>query len=150
MRAVVQRVTSASVSVDGQVVGEIGSGLCVLIGAGAGDGAADVQYLVDKVVNLRIFGDEEGKMNRSVLDTGGGVLAVSQFTLYGDARKGRRPSFVSALEPGAAEALYEDFVAGVRAAGVARVATGVFRASMEVALVNSGPVTILLDSSRMF
>jgi D-tyrosyl-tRNA(Tyr) deacylase len=138
------------VSVDGRVVGEIAAGLCVLVGAGAGDGADDVQYLVDKVVNLRIFADDQGKMNRSVLDTGGGVLAVSQFTLYGDARKGRRPSFVHALEPGAAEALYEDFVAGVRAAGVARVATGVFRASMEVALVNSGPVTILLDSSKMF
>jgi D-tyrosyl-tRNA(Tyr) deacylase len=143
-------VTSASVSVDGQVVGEIGSGLCVLVGAGAGDGPADVQYMVDKIVNLRIFADEQDKMNRSVLDTGGGVLAVSQFTLYGDARKGRRPSFVHALEPARAEALYEEFVAGVRAAGVARVATGVFRASMEVALVNSGPVTILLDSSKMF
>jgi D-aminoacyl-tRNA deacylase len=150
MRAVIQRVTSASVSVDGQVVGEIGSGLCVLVGAGAGDGPADVQYMVDKVVNLRIFADEQDKMNRSVLDSGGGVLAVSQFTLYGDARKGRRPSFVHALEPGRAEALYEEFVAGVRAAGVARVATGVFRASMEVALVNSGPVTILLDSAKMF
>jgi D-aminoacyl-tRNA deacylase len=150
MRAVVQRVTSASVSVDGRVVGEIASGLCVLVGAGADDGPADVQYMVDKVVNLRIFADEQGKMNRSVLDTGGGVLAVSQFTLYGDARKGRRPSFVHALEPVRAEALYEEFVAGVRAAGVARVATGVFRASMEVALVNSGPVTILLDSAKIF
>jgi D-aminoacyl-tRNA deacylase len=150
MRAVVQRVTSASVRVDGRVVGEIASGLCVLVGAGADDGPADVLYMVDKVVNLRIFADEQGKMNRSVLDTGGGVLAVSQFTLYGDARKGRRPSFVHALEPGRAEALYEEFVAGVRAAGVARVATGVFRASMEVALVNSGPVTILLDSAKIF
>lgn len=148
MRAVVQRVTRASVTVDGQVVGEIGPGLCVLLGAGEGDGPADVQYMVDKVANLRIFVDDQDKMNRSVLDVGGEVLAVSQFTLYGDARKGRRPSFVRALEPGAAAALYEQFVGDLRAAGVARVATGVFRASMQVALVNDGPVTILLDSHK--
>lgn len=150
MRAVVQRVSSAQVTVDGKVVGAIGSGLCVLLGAGSGDGSADVAYMVDKVVNLRIFVDEAGKMNRSVLDIGGGVLAVSQFTLYGDARKGRRPAFTGALEPVAAEALYNEFVAGLRAAGVARVETGVFRASMQVALVNEGPVTILLDSSKAF
>jgi D-tyrosyl-tRNA(Tyr) deacylase len=136
--------------VDGRVVGAIGTGLCVLLGAGAGDSPADVTYMVDKVANLRIFADEQGKMNRSVLDVSGGVLAVSQFTLYGDARKGRRPAFVRALEPGAAEALYNQFVTELRATGVINVATGVFRAMMEVELVNSGPVTILLDSTKAF
>lgn len=150
VRAVVQRVTRAGVEVEGRRVGGIGPGLLVLLGAGAGDGAADVAYLVDKIANLRIFADEAGKMNRSVLETGGGVLAVSQFTLYGDARKGRRPAFTGALEPTAAEALYEEFVAGLRAAGVVEVATGVFGAMMEVELVNSGPVTILLDSGKAF
>ncbi len=150
MRAVVQRVLRAQVTVDQRVVGAIGRGLCVLVGAGAGDGAADVAYTVDKIVNLRIFADEAGKMNRSVLDLVGGVLLVSQFTLYGDARKGRRPAFVDALEPVAAQALYEDVVAGVRAAGVGEVATGVFRADMQVELVNDGPVTILLDSRKQF
>ena len=150
MRAVVQRVTSASVTVEGETVGEIAAGLCVLVGAGASDSSSDVAYLADKVANLRIFADDEGKMNRSVLDIGGGVLAVSQFTLYGDARKGRRPSFVHALEPVAAEALYHEFVASLRKAGVSSVATGVFRAMMQVSLVNDGPVTILLDSSRAF
>jgi D-tyrosyl-tRNA(Tyr) deacylase len=150
VRAVVQRVTRAGVEVEGRRVGGIGPGLLVLLGAGAGDGAADVAYLVDKIANLRIFADEAGKMNRSVLETGGGVLAVSQFTLYGDARKGRRPAFTGALEPTAAEALYHEFVAGLRAAGVAEVATGVFGAMMEVELVNSGPVTILLDSGKAF
>ena len=150
MRAVVQRVSRAAVEVEGRRVGAIGSGLLVLLGAGAGDGPADVGYMVDKVANLRIFADEAGKMNRSVLETGGGVLAVSQFTLYGDARKGRRPAFTGALEPAAADALYQAFVAGLRAAGVAEVATGVFGAMMEVELVNSGPVTILLDSGKAF
>lgn len=150
MRAVVQRVRRASVTVDGTVVGAIGEGLCVLLGAGEGDQSADVKYMVDKVSNLRIFRDEADKMNRSVLDVGGGVLAVSQFTLYGDVRKGRRPAFTSALEPKAAEQLYEEFVAGLRAAGIADVATGVFAAMMDVELVNDGPVTILLDSSRQF
>ncbi len=150
MRAVVQRVTRAEVRVDGAVIGKIGAGLCVLVGAGQGDGDDDVAYLVDKCVNLRIFEDEAGKMNRSLLDTGGGLLAVSQFTLYGDARKGRRPSFTDALEPVAAEARYEQFVAGVRAAGVANVQTGKFRAMMEVDLVNWGPVTLLLDSKKLF
>ncbi len=150
MRSVVQRVSRARVTVDGAVTGEIAGGLLVLVGAGAGDGPADVEYTVDKIVNLRIFPDEAGKMNRSVLDTGGGVLAVSQFTLYGDARKGRRPAFVDALEPVAAERLYEDVVARLRAAGVARVATGVFRAHMDVELCNDGPVTILLDSKKSF
>jgi D-tyrosyl-tRNA(Tyr) deacylase len=150
MRAVVQRVSRARVSVAGQVTGEIGRGLCVLVGAGTGDGPADVDYLVDKVANLRILADDAGKMNRSVLEVGGGVLAVSQFTLYGDARKGRRPGFTGALEPAQAEALYERFVAGLRAAGVAQVGTGVFGAMMDVELVNEGPVTILLDSGRQF
>jgi len=150
VRAVAQRVTRARVVVADQVTGEIDGGLLVLLGAGTGDGVADVDYMVDKVANLRVFADDAGKMNRSVLDTGGGVLAVSQFTLYGDARKGRRPAFTGALEPGAAEALYDQFVAGLRAAGVARVATGVFRATMAVELVNDGPVTILLDSARQF
>jgi len=150
VRAVVQRVACAEVRVDGAAVGRIGRGLCVLVGAGAGDGPDDVEYLVDKVVNLRIFEDDEGKMNRSLLEVGGGLLAVSQFTLYGDVRKGRRPSFVGALEPVAAEQLYEDFVAAARRAGVAEVATGKFRAMMEVDLVNWGPVTILLDSRKEF
>ena len=150
MRAVVQRCRRAEVTVGGEVVGAIDRGLMVLLGAGKGDGDADLAYIVDKIVGLRIFPDDEGKMNRSVLDVGGGVLLVSQFTLYGDARKGRRPAFVDALEPGAAEALYERAVAAVRAAGVQEVATGVFRADMQVALVNDGPVTILLDSRKDF
>jgi len=150
VRAVIQRVRRASVTVDGTVVGEIGPGLCVFLGAGAGDGCAQVRYMVEKTVHLRIFVDDQDKMNRSVLDTGGGVLAVSQFTLYGDARKGRRPAFTQALEPVVAEGLYDEYVAGLAAAGVARVASGVFRASMEVELVNDGPVTILLDSAKGF
>jgi D-tyrosyl-tRNA(Tyr) deacylase len=150
VRAVVQRVSRARVVVADRVAGEIERGLLVLLGAGAGDGAGDVDYMVDKVANLRILADEAGKMNLSVLAAGGGVLAVSQFTLYGDARKGRRPGFTGALEPAAAEALYERFVAGLRAAGVARVATGIFGADMAVELVNDGPVTILLDSGRQF
>lgn len=150
MRAVVQRVSHASVTVEGQRVGEIEAGLLVLLGAGAGDVPADLEYIVDKLVNLRIFADEAGKMNRSVLDIGGGVLVVSQFTLYGDARKGRRPSFIEALEPGAAKALYEQSLVALRAAGVARVAAGVFAADMKVDLRNDGPVTLLLDSRKQF
>jgi len=150
MRSVVQRVTRAQVSVDGAVVGAIGPGLCVLVGAGAGDGEPDLAYTADKIVNLRIFPDDDGKMNRSVVDRGGGVLLISQFTLYGDARKGRRPAFVDALEPVAAERLYDQLVARVRSLGVAEVATGVFRADMAVELVNDGPVTILLDSRKQF
>jgi D-tyrosyl-tRNA(Tyr) deacylase len=150
MRSVVQRVSRAQVTVDGRVTGAIGPGLCVLVGAGAGDADADVAYTAEKVVNLRIFADDAGKMNRSVLDIGGGVLLISQFTLYGDARKGRRPAFVDALEPVAAERMYDDLVARVRAAGVREVATGVFRADMAVELVNDGPVTILLDSKKLF
>ena len=150
MRAVVQRVSRAGVEVEGRRVGAIGPGLLVLLGAGAGDGAADVAYLVDKVANLRIFADQAGKMNLSVLETGGGVLAVSQFTLYGDARKGRRPAFTEAMEPVGAERLCQLFVDQARAAGVARVETGRFRAMMDVELVNWGPVTILVDSRKQF
>jgi D-tyrosyl-tRNA(Tyr) deacylase len=150
MRAVVQRVTRASVSVDTKTIGAIGPGLLVLLGAGAGDTAADLAYVVDKIANLRIFPDDAGKMNRSVLDVAGGVLVVSQFTLYGDARQGRRPAFTGALEPVAARALYAQALAALSAAGVARVEAGEFGASMHVELVNDGPVTILLDSRKLF
>lgn len=148
MRAVVQRVKSASVSVDGEIVGAIDEGLMVLLGAKRDDGPTDIAYIVEKVANLRIFEDAEGKMNRSVLDLGGGVLVVSQFTLFGDARKGRRPSFIEAAPPEIASALYEDVVRGLKSAGVIRVETGRFRAKMDVSLVNHGPVTILLDSTK--
>ena len=150
MRAVVQRVSRASVTVDARVTGQIERGLLVFLGAGAGDGPADLQYIVDKVVNLRIFPDDAGKMNRSVLDIGGGVLVVSQFTLYGDARQGRRPAFTGALEPAAAKALYEQSLAAIRSAGVATVEAGEFAADMKVELLNDGPVTILLDSRKLF
>ena len=150
MRAVVQRVSRASVTVDGRVTGAIDRGLLVLLGAGAGDGDKDLAYVVDKVVNLRIFADDAGKMNRSVIDVGGGVLVVSQFTLYGDARQGRRPAFIGALEPVAANALYEQALQAIRAAGVTRVEAGEFGADMAVELVNDGPVTILLDSRKLF
>jgi len=150
MRAVVQRVSRASVMVDARLTGEIDRGLLVLLGAGAGDGPTDLAYIVDKVANLRIFPDDAGKMNRSVLDIAGGVLVVSQFTLYGDARQGRRPAFTGALEPVAARALYEDAVRALRSAGVTRVETGEFAADMRVELVNDGPVTILLDSRKTF
>jgi D-tyrosyl-tRNA(Tyr) deacylase len=150
MRAVIQRVTQAKVTVADRVTGEIAHGLLVLLGAGAGDTEADLAYVVDKLVNLRIFADEAGKMNRSVLDVGGGVLVVSQFTLYGDARQGRRPSFIGALEPAAAKALYERSLASIRAAGVVRVECGEFGADMAVDLRNDGPVTILLDSRKAF
>ncbi len=134
----------------GEVVGRIDGGLLVLVGAGDGDGDADLAYVVDKIVGLRIFADDAGKMNRSVIDVGGGILCVSQFTLYGDARKGRRPAFVDALEPVAARALYDQSLARFAAAGVARVAAGVFGADMQVELVGDGPVTILLDSRKQF
>src|SRR4051812_33779001 len=150
MRAVVQRVTQAKVTVEDRVTGEIGPGLLVLLGAGAGDTEADLSYIVDKLLNLRIFADEAGKMNLSVLDTRGGVLVVSQFTLYGDARQGRRPSFTGALEPAAARALCEQALTGLRDAGVVRVEAGEFAAHMAVELVNDGPVTILLDSRKGF
>jgi D-aminoacyl-tRNA deacylase len=150
VRAVVQRVTRAEVRVDGQVAGRIGAGLCVLLGAGKGDGDDDVAYLVDKIANLRIFEDELGKMNRSLLETGGGALVISQFTLYGDVRKGRRPSFTDAMEPEEANRRYLQVVQGLGVAGVKQVETGRFAAMMEVDLVNWGPVTILLDSKRGF
>ena len=132
-----------------EVTGRIGRGLLVLLGAGDDDTDSDLQYMVEKVVGLRIFPDDDGNMNRSVVDVGGALLVVSQFTLYGDARKGRRPSFVKAMAPGPAEQLYERFVATARATGVP-VETGRFRAMMEVELVNDGPVTLLLDSKRQF
>ena len=150
MRAVVQRVSRAKVTVEDRITGEIGQGLLVLLGAGAGDTAEDLRYIVDKIVNLRIFADDAGKMNRSVLDIAGGVLVVSQFTLYGDARQGRRPAFTGALEPVAAKALYEESLAQITAAGVKLVQSGEFAADMRVELVNDGPVTILLDSRKAF
>jgi D-tyrosyl-tRNA(Tyr) deacylase len=150
MRAVVQRVSRASVTVEGRVTGAIGRGLMVLFGAGAGDGPTDLAYIVDKIANLRIFPDDAGKMNRSVLDITGAVLLVSQFTLYGDARQGRRPAFTGALEPVAARALYEQALAALKTAGVQQVAAGEFAADMQVELVNDGPVTILLDSRKVF
>ncbi len=150
MRAVVQRVSRAKVTVGDRITGSIDHGLLVLLGAGAGDAAADLAYVVDKVVHLRIFADDAGKMNRSVLDVGGGVLVVSQFTLFGDVRQGRRPAFTAALEPVAAKALYEQSLVAIRAAGVGRVEAGEFAADMQVDLVNDGPVTILLDSRKGF
>jgi len=149
MRAVVQRVREASVAVEGRVVGRIGRGLLVLLGVGTGDCEKDAEQLVDKTANLRIFPDEAGAMNRSLLESGGDLLLVSQFTLYGDARKGRRPSFIDAAAPEEANRLYRHCVERARALGL-RVEEGVFRAMMEVALVNDGPVTILLDSRKGF
>lgn len=147
MRAVIQRVANASVTVDGAVVGVIDQGLLVLLAVGAGDDEADVRYIADKIPYLRIFNDEAGKFDHSLLDIGGAILAVSQFTLYGDCRKGRRPSFSEAAPPETANALYEAVVDAWRAMGVP-VQTGVFRAHMDVALVNDGPVTLILDSKR--
>lgn len=149
MRAVVQRVTSARVTVDDRVTGEIAKGLLVLLGVEDGDGPPDVQYIATKVRDLRIFADEAGKMNLSVLDTRGSVLVVSQFTLSGDARNGRRPSFASAAPPQIARALYEDVVRELNTGGL-HVETGEFQADMQVALVNDGPVTILLNSRKIF
>ena len=147
MRAVVQRVAEAAVTVDGEVVGRIGAGLLVLLGVGQGDAEPDADYLADKVLNLRIFPDEAAQMNRSVVDTRGELLAVSQFTLYGDTRRGRRPGFSSAAPPEEANRLYRYFVGRLRESGL-RVEEGVFRAMMDVSLVNRGPVTILLDSAK--
>lgn len=149
MRAVVQRVSRASVRVDGKVTGEIQAGLCVLIGVGREDKADTAASMAEKIVNLRIFNDEQGKMNRSLMDTGGAVLAVSQFTLYGDARGQRRPSFIQAAAPEKGKELYEEFVRVLRALGV-RAETGVFQTHMSVEIFNDGPVTILLDSEKHF
>lgn len=149
MRAVVQRVARAKVTVAGRVVGEIGSGLCVLLGVARGDGAEDARYLARKVSELRVFPDEEGRFNQGPKHVGAAVLAVSQFTLLGDGRRGNRPSFTEAAPPEEARALYEEFVAVVRAAGLT-VATGEFQAHMLVELVNDGPVTLLFDSRKAF
>ena len=149
MRAVVQRVSRARVVVDGQVTGAIDAGVAVLLGVGREDTHDDAAYIAEKIAHLRIFEDETGKMNRSLLDTAGAALLVSQFTPYGDARKGRRPGFDQAAPPEQANALYEECVRALRAFGV-RVETGVFRAHMAVELTNDGPVTILLDSAKLF
>jgi D-tyrosyl-tRNA(Tyr) deacylase len=149
MRAVVQRVSRARASVGEEVTGEIGAGLMILLGVGREDTAAVAAALADKVANLRIFEDENGKMNLSLLDVKGAALVVSQFTLYGDARGGRRPSFIAAAPPELAKAPYEEFCEGLRKLGV-QVATGIFQATMAVELVNEGPVTILLDSEKTF
>ncbi|MGH2808219.1 MAG: D-aminoacyl-tRNA deacylase [Actinomycetota bacterium] len=149
MRAVVQRVTRASVTVDADVVGECGPGVLVLLGISPDDGEAEARWCADKVANLRIFNDDEGKMNLSLLDVGGEALVVSQFTLYGDARKGRRPSFIRAAQGPEAEALYERCIRELEGLGI-KCATGRFGAMMDVELVNDGPVTILLDSEKAF
>ena len=149
MRAVVQRVSRAKVTIGGEITGEIGPGLLVLLGVGAADTPTDANYLAEKTVGLRIFEDTGGKMNLSVADVGGAVLVVSQFTLYGDVRRGKRPSFDDAAPPQQARELYEYFVEKVRAAGL-RCETGRFQEMMQVELVNEGPVTILLDSKKVF
>ncbi len=149
MRAVVQRVESASVTVDGKLISEIGKGLLIFHGVAHGDTSADLDYLTNKVANLRVFEDDEGRMNRSLLEIGGEALVVSQFTLYGDCRKGRRPSFIDAAPPDKAEALYQQFIQALSNAGIS-VQAGIFQAMMDVELVNDGPVTILLDSSKLF
>jgi len=149
MRAVVQRVSRARVTVDGHVTGEIAAGLVILLGIGRDDTSAVAVGVAEKVANLRIFEDDQGKMNRSLLDAGGSALVVSQFTLYGDARGQRRPSFIAAAPPEQAKKLYEEFSEALRRLGV-NVATGVFQAMMSVELVNEGPVTILLDSDKTF
>jgi len=146
MRAVVQRVSRARVIIDGRVTGEIGAGLVVLVAVGRADASA---VMAEKIVNLRIFNDEQGKLNRSLIDIAGAVLAVSQFTLYGDARGGRRPSFIQAAAPEQGKALYEEFLRAVAALNI-RVETGVFQTHMSVELTNDGPVTILLDSDKLF
>lgn len=149
MRLVIQRVLESSVRVEGEIVGKIGHGFLVLCGVEDGDTQEDVKYCVDKTVNLRIFEDDAGKMNRSILDVGGEILAVSQFTLQGDVRHGRRPSFIKAARPETAVPLYEAYCEGIRAAGV-HVETGIFQADMKVSLINDGPVTLLVDSRKVF
>lgn len=149
MRAVVQRVSRASVRVDGEIVGQIQRGFLVLVGVEAGDTSEDVAFLAGRIVGLRVFEDADGKMNLALNEVGGAVLAVSQFTLLGDCRKGRRPSFVAAARPEPAVALFEEFVAAVRQTGL-MVETGRFQTHMQVELVNDGPVTLLLDSKRLF
>ncbi len=149
MRAVVQRVSNASVTVEGQIVSEIGLGLLVLLAVSRNDGKPDAEYLAEKIAGLRIFEDSLGKMNLNVADVGGAVLAVSQFTLYGDVRRGKRPSFDEAARPDCARELYEYFVAQIRQRGL-RCQTGQFQAMMSVSSINEGPVTILLDSSKLF
>ena len=150
MRIVVQRVSRAAVRVDGQTVGEIGRGLLVLLGIGKTDTEADADYIIGKILALRIFHDDDGKMNRSVTDVAGGLLVVSQFTLHGDVRKGTRPSFSDAMPPADAEKFYHRFMEKLRAATPLKVEEGKFAAMMDVELVNDGPVTILLDSQRAF
>ena len=145
MRAVVQRVKESSVTVGGDIIGKIGAGLLVFLGVSKEDTIDDVNFLSDKILNLRIFEDENKKMNRSVLDTGGEILVVSQFTLLGDCRKGRRPSFIDAAEPEKANELYEKFVEKIRGSGI-KVQTGIFRAMLDVSLVNDGPVTLIVES----
>lgn len=148
MRAVVQRVTHASVEVEGRVAGQIGAGLLILLGVSRIDNQESASYLAEKIANLRIFADGAGKMNLSLRDVGGAALVVSQFTLYGDTRGGRRPSYIQAAPPETADPLYQEFVRGLRALGVP-VETGVFQAHMQVELVNDGPVTILMDSEKV-
>lgn len=149
MRVVIQRVSKASVSVEGTVVGSIDKGLLVLLGVGQDDDEKDLDYLCDKIANLRIFEDENGKMNKSLVDIKGELLVVSQFTLYGDVRKGRRPNFMNAAEPKKAECMYLEFVNKIRKTGI-KVETGKFGEHMHVELINDGPVTILLDSKKTF
>ena len=149
MRLVIQRVLESSVCVDGNVVGSIGPGFMVLCGVEDGDTAEDVRYCIDKTANLRIFEDEAGKMNRSILDAGGEILAISQFTLHGDVRHGRRPSFIRAARPETAVPLYDAYCAGLREAGI-HVETGIFQTDMKVSLINDGPVTLLVDSRKVF
>jgi len=149
VRAVIQRVSAARVEVNGEVTGSIGRGLLVLLGVGPNDDEATAARVADKIAGLRVFENEAGKMNRSVLDAGGGVLAISQFTLFGDARKGTRPGFIDAARPEQAQPLYAKFCGFLRARGLA-VGEGVFRATMQVRIVNQGPVTLLLDSKKLF
>lgn len=149
MRSVIQRVTKAKVSVNEEVVGKIDNGLMILLGIEDNDEVKDIEYMVDKVINLRIFEDEDNKMNKSVIDTGGSILAVSQFTLLGDARKGRRPSFINAAQPEKATPLYELFIKKIKEKNI-NIEQGIFGAEMQVELINDGPVTILLDSKRLF